>query len=69
MVASLISLPFDNLKTKLQKMKPNALGTFPYSGVADCLMKSVAREGLFGLWSGLPVYFFRVAPQSMIVRK
>jgi len=37
--ASMMSLPFDNIKTKLQKMKANAEGKYPYSGVADCFRK------------------------------
>jgi len=64
--ASIVSLPFDNIKTKLQKMKANAEGKYPYTGVADCLRKSIAREGVTGLWTGLPTYYFRVAPHAMI---
>lgn len=48
-------------------MKPEADGKFPYKGVFDCVSKTVSREGLLGLWVGLPVFYFRVAPQSMIV--
>ena len=25
------------------------------------------REGIFGLYAGLPTYYFRVAPHAMIV--
>lgn len=35
---SVMSLPFDNVKTKLQKMKM-VNGVFPYAGVIDCLQK------------------------------
>lgn len=37
---SFMSLPFDNCKTKLQKMKPNAEGVLPYKGIVD-VMKQV----------------------------
>ena len=47
-------------------MKAGADGKLPYSGVLDCLGKTVAREGVTGLWVGFPVYYFRVAPHSMI---
>ena len=34
-----LSLPFDNVKTKIQKMKARPGEPNPYSGVFDCLMK------------------------------
>jgi len=49
-------------------MKANAEGKYPYNGVVDCIRKSVAREGVTGLWTGLPTFYFRVAPHAMIVR-
>jgi len=36
-LAAFICLPFDNLKTKLQKMKARPDGTFPYKGIVDCM--------------------------------
>jgi len=66
LTAACFSLPFDNIKTKLQKMKANAEGKYPYKGVADCITKSIAREGVTGLWTGLPTFYFRVAPHAMI---
>jgi len=64
---SLVTLPFDNLKTKLQKMTPDAHGNYPYAGVMDCLKKTVKREGVLGLWVGYPTFYARVAPHSMLV--
>lgn len=62
-----ISLPFDNVKTKIQKQKVDpATGKLPYSGVPDCFAKSIAREGVTGLWAGLPTYYFRVGPHAII---
>lgn len=63
---STASLPFDNIKTKLQKMKRLPDGTFPYSGFVDCAMKTAAREGITGFWAGLPTYYFRVGPHAII---
>ena len=63
---STASLPFDNIKTKLQKMKRLPDGTNPYSGFIDCAMKTAAREGITGFWAGLPTYYFRVGPHSII---
>jgi solute carrier family 25 oxoglutarate transporter 11 len=64
--AAILSLPFDNIKTKLQKMKKNAQGELPYKGVTDCLLKSVKKEGASRLWVGLSTYYFRVAPHAII---
>jgi hypothetical protein len=37
--ASACSLPFDFVKTRIQKMKPDASGKMPYTGLVDCAMK------------------------------
>lgn len=64
--ASFFSLPFDYVKTKLQKMKPDAKGVLPYKGFFDCFGKTMAREGVTGLWTGFPTYYSRIAPHAMI---
>jgi solute carrier family 25 oxoglutarate transporter 11 len=63
---STASLPFDNIKTKLQKMKKLPDGTLPYKGFVDCALKTAANEGITGFWAGLPTYYFRVGPHSII---
>lgn len=63
---AVFSLPFDNVKTKMQKQKALPCGTMPYSNVADCFRKSIAKEGVTGLWAGLPTYYFRVGPHVII---
>lgn len=60
------SLPFDNIKTKMQKQKANAEGVMPYKNMADCIKQSLAREGVTGFWAGLPTYYFRVGPHAII---
>lgn len=65
-VCSLMSLPADNLRVKLQRMKPNPDGTMPYKGLMDCGMRSIQREGVLGLWIGYPTFYFRVAPHTII---
>ena len=60
------SLPFDNIKTKMQKQKANPDGTMPYKNIADCITKSMAKEGVTGFWAGLPTYYFRVGPHAII---
>ena len=61
------SLPFDNMKTKIQKQRALPDGSFPYKNLADCFTKSLAKEGPTGFWAGLPTYYFRVGPHAVIV--
>jgi solute carrier family 25 oxoglutarate transporter 11 len=65
-VCSFLSLPFDNAKTKIQKMAKNPEGKLPYNGLVDCMTKTVKREGLQGLWAGYPTFYVRVGIHSMI---
>lgn len=44
--ASFLSLPFDFIKTRLQKQHPDANGKVPYKGSLDCAMKVAKTEGL-----------------------
>lgn len=53
------SLPFDNMKTKIQKQKADPVTKqLPYASLVDCFQKSVKKEGFLGLWTGLPTYYF-----------
>jgi solute carrier family 25 oxoglutarate transporter 11 len=45
---------------------PGKDGKLPYSGFIDCLKKSIANEGVMGLWVGLPTFYIRIAPHAMI---
>jgi len=65
--ASAFSLPFDFVKTQIQKMKPDpATGKMPFKGPVDCAMQQVKIGGIFRLWSGFPTYYIRIAPHAMI---
>ena len=64
--STICCLPFDNVKVKLQKMKPDQTGKLPYKGLIDCFVKSVKTEGIGRLWSAfLPFYLF-VSPHTML---
>ena len=65
-LSAFMSLPFDNAKTKLQKMKIGADGIAPYKGLVDCILKTTSTEGVQRLWVGFPTYYFRIAPHVMI---
>jgi solute carrier family 25 oxoglutarate transporter 11 len=64
--AAFFSLPFDNIKTKLQKQRPLPDGTLPYKGFLNCMGKTVANEGFMKLWIGFGTYYVRIAPHAMI---
>jgi len=65
--ASFFSLPFDFVKTQVQKMKPDPVtGEMPFKGPIDCAMKQVKMGGITRLWAGFPTYYFRIAPHAMI---
>ena len=65
--ASFSSLPFDNIKTKMQKMKKLPNGEFPYKNTLDALQKSIKNEGFTKLWVGFPTFYLRFAPRTMII--
>lgn len=64
--ASAFSLPFDYVKTQLQKQKPDANGKLPYSGTLDCAMKTFAEGGPLKFYTGFPTYYVRIAPHAML---
>ncbi|XWS71081.1 hypothetical protein CRYUN_Cryun03dG0106400 [Craigia yunnanensis] len=64
--ASACSLPFDYVKTQIQKMQPDAEGKYPYSGSLDCAMKTLKSGGPFKFYTGFPVYCVRIAPHVMM---
>lgn len=64
--ASACSLPFDYVKTQIQKMQPDASGKYPYTGSLDCAMKTLKSGGPFKFYTGFPVYCVRIAPHAMM---
>ncbi|KZV25693.1 mitochondrial dicarboxylate/tricarboxylate transporter DTC [Dorcoceras hygrometricum] len=63
--AAACSLPFDYVKTQIQKMQPDASGKYPYTGSLDCAMKTLKAGGPFKFYTGFPVYCVRIAPHVM----
>jgi solute carrier family 25 oxoglutarate transporter 11 len=62
-----MSLPFDFVKTRIQKQRPDANGMLPYKSSIDCAMKVAAREGPMAFYTGFPTYYARIAPHAMLV--
>merc|ERR1719273_1761931 len=65
-VASTVSLPFDFVKTRLQKQVANADGKLPYNGVVDCIRKVAAAEGPMALYQGYGTFVVRISPHIML---
>ena len=63
--ASFFSLPFDYVKTQLQKQKPLPDGTLPFRGFGDCVAKTMAAGGPLKFYTGFPTYYVRIAPHAM----
>ncbi|KAJ5287436.1 hypothetical protein N7478_003122 [Penicillium angulare] len=65
--ASFLSLPFDFIKTRLQKQqKDPKTGKLPYKGVLDCARKVVTEEGWLRFYRGFGTYYVRIAPHAMV---
>ncbi|KAK3175918.1 putative mitochondrial 2-oxoglutarate/malate carrier protein [Lepraria neglecta] len=64
--ASFFSLPFDFVKTRLQKQSKGPDGKLPYSSMADCFRKVTKDEGILRFYRGFGTYYVRIAPHAMI---
>jgi len=64
--ASFFSLPFDFVKTRLQKQSRGPDGKLPYAGFIDCARKVVKNEGWLRFYRGFGTYYVRIAPHAMI---
>jgi solute carrier family 25 (mitochondrial oxoglutarate transporter), member 11 len=65
-LSTVVSLPIDMAKTRLQNMNALPCGTMPYTGLVDVWSKTAAQEGFFSLWKGFTPYFFRLAPHTIL---
>jgi solute carrier family 25 oxoglutarate transporter 11 len=64
--ASFFSLPFDFVKTRIQKQKAGADGKLPYNGSIDCVIKTVKQEGPLAFYKGFSTFYIRIAPHAVI---
>jgi solute carrier family 25 oxoglutarate transporter 11 len=58
--ASVLSLPFDLMKSRMQDASS-------YSGLVDCFSKTLKNEGFLAFWTGFSAYYMRTAPHAMII--
>ncbi|KAF4834827.1 putative mitochondrial 2-oxoglutarate/malate carrier protein [Colletotrichum siamense] len=64
--ASFFSLPFDFVKTRLQKQSKGPSGKLPYKSMADCFTKVAKQEGVMRFYRGFGTYYVRIAPHAMV---
>ncbi|KAK0742538.1 mitochondrial carrier domain-containing protein [Apiosordaria backusii] len=64
--ASFFSLPFDFVKTRLQKQSRGPDGKLPYKGMMDCFAKVAKQEGVLRFYRGFGTYYVRIAPHAMV---
>ncbi len=65
--ASFLSLPFDFVKTRLQKQQRDPkTGQVPYKGMLDCARKVVQEEGWLRFYRGFGTYYVRIAPHALV---
>lgn len=65
--ASFFSLPFDFVKTMMQKQKPDPVtGELQFKSAIDCAMKIMKEGGPLRFYAGFPTFYVRIAPHAMI---
>lgn len=64
--ASTVSLPFDFIKTRLQKQTPNANGELPYKNFIDCARKVAQQEGIGAFYTGYVTFCCRITPHILL---
>jgi len=64
--ACCVSLPFDFMKTRMQKQKKLPDGTWPYNSMLDVAKKTIQNEGILSFYRGFTMYVLRIAPHSII---
>ena len=62
--ASFFSLPFDFVKTRLQKQGKTADGSRRYKSMLDCFGKVAKEEGMMRFYRGFGTYYIRIAPHA-----
>jgi len=65
LISTIVSMPVDIVKTRIQSMKPDANGKMPYSGPINCFGSIVKNEGVLSLWKGFTPYYFRLGPHTV----
>lgn len=66
-IAVTVTAPIDLIKTRVMSGKSASEGGKPlYTGTLDCLSKTVAAEGVLGLWAGWIPGWMRLGPHTIV---
>ncbi|XP_056641653.1 mitochondrial 2-oxoglutarate/malate carrier protein-like [Diorhabda sublineata] len=65
-ITSIVSMPLDIAKTRLQNMKTVG-GKAEFKGPVDVLIQLKKKEGFFALWKGFLPYYLRIGPHTVFV--
>eukprot|EP00741_Cyanophora_paradoxa_P025535 tig00000383_g24641.t1 len=65
-LASVFGLPFDFVKTRIQKQRPDSHGNLLYKNPLDCVVKVAAQEGPLAFYKGFGTFYMRIAPAVML---
>ncbi|XP_065336050.1 solute carrier family 25 member 35-like [Cloeon dipterum] len=66
-VTLIVKTPFDVVSTRIYNQGVDAQGKgLLYSGVVDCFVKIVKKEGFFGLYKGAGAAYLRLGPHIII---
>ena len=63
--ASFFSLPFDFMKTRLQKQQRGPDGQLPYRGMFHCFQRVLKEEGPLRFYRGFSTYYVRIVSTPM----
>ncbi len=67
LAGTVVSLPFDFVKTRLQNQSMASKTSLTvYSGTLDCFVQTMRKEGPFRFYRDFWPYFMRVAPHSSV---
>jgi hypothetical protein len=61
-----ITYPTEYVKTQLQLDEKAGTAAKQYTGIFDCVKKTVQRHGVFGLYRGLSVLVYGSIPKSAV---
>jgi len=61
-----ITYPTEYVKTQLQLDEKAGTAAKQYTGIWDCVKKTVQRHGVFGLYRGLSVLVYGSIPKSAV---
>jgi len=65
--ASAFSLPFDFVKTQMQKQKPDPVtGELKFKSSMECVAQTMKEGGPLRFYAGFPTFYVRIAPHAMI---